>query len=71
MDTHLSHLEGEVKSATQNAKLNRIRQGITYLMLSLDPTDLLKAEWVIELIKNWSSVLVKEARQENRTTLED
>ena len=44
MDTHLSHLEGEVKSATQNAKLNRIRQGITYLTLSLDPTDLLKAE---------------------------
>ena len=41
----------------------------TYLMLS--PTDLLKAERVIGLIKNWSSVLAKEVRQENLTRLED
>ena len=32
MDTYPSHLEGEVKFATQNAKLSRIRQGNIYLL---------------------------------------
>jgi len=72
MHTYPSHLEGEVKFATQNAKLSRIRQG-NISLLDAQP----RSNWPAEgrkgngLIKNWSSVLAKEARQENLTRLED
>lgn len=71
LDNYLSSLEGEVKASTQNAKLNRIRQGISYLTLSLDQADLPKAERVFGLIRNWAGVLATKARRDNRERLED
>ena len=60
-----------MQSATQNAKLNRLRHGIAYLCLRLNSVGLLEADRVTVLIKNWCNVLGKNAWEANRNQLED
>lgn len=48
---YLRLLEPEVKASTQNAKLNRIRQGIKYLALGLDSDGLMDVQRIEALIK--------------------
>ena len=71
MNEYLQSLEPALKPSTQNAKLNRIRQGIHFLALRLDSTGLLEVQRVEGLIKNWSAVLARSARTANRERLED
>ena len=70
IDRYLQSLEGAVQAATQNSKLNRIKQAITFLSLTLDTDTLPKVERVMAFIRNWASVLGKVARQTNRERLE-
>ena len=71
LNKYLQSLEPEYQASTQNAKLNRIRQAIHFLALSLDAAGLLEVQRVESLVKNWSAVFAKTARQANREKLED
>ena len=71
MDRYLQCIEKNVESSTQNSKLNRVRQGVSFSAVSLGPEDLLRVQQIEAQIKNWSSVLGKEARRVNRARLED
>ena len=71
LNNYLKTLEPDVQPSTQNAKLNRIRQGLHFLALSLDASGLLEVQRVEGLIKNWSAVLAKSSRVANRERLED
>lgn len=59
LNSYLQSLEQTVQPSTQNAKLNRIRQGIHFLSLGLNTANLPKVQRVERLIKNWSAVLAK------------
>ena len=60
------------KSATsQHATLCRLKQGLNYRTLSLDPVDMSRAKRCLTLISNWLSALGKEARRAKRAHLED
>ena len=65
---YLKTLEPVVQPSTQNAKLNRIRQGIHFLALNLDAAGLFEVQRVEGLIKNWSAVLAKSSRVAVRRT---
>ena len=72
LDEYLNYLEKQGKKATtQHAILCRVKQGLAYVNLSLDPTETLKAEKCLKLISNWISTLGKEARRAKRVHLED
>ena len=72
LDKYMKTLEVEGKKAsTQHATLSRIKQGLTYLNLSLDPADSIMAEKTLTVISNWSSVLGKGSRKTKRANLED
>ena len=71
MSEYLDHLEGlDLEASTKNSKLNRIRQGVHFLSLKLDKSDLHQYERMDKLMKNWAAVLGKEARRANRERLE-
>ena len=57
--------------STQNAKLCRLRPAIEYLSLRLDPKALPQVAKLKDVMKNWISVLEKEARRQNRISLEE
>ncbi len=65
LNSYLQSLEQTVQPSTQNAKLNRIQQGIHSLSLDLNTANLPKVQRVERLIKNWSAVLAKSARVTN------
>lgn len=72
LDKFLSSLEAQNKKpSTQHAKLCRIKQGLMYVHLSLDPAKTVQAEKCLTLIGNWLSTLGKEARKMKRAHLED
>ena len=72
LDEYLKQLENQGKKATtQHGILCRVKQGLAYVNLSLDPTETLKAEKCLKLISNWISTLGKEARRAKRVHLED
>ena len=72
LDGFLRNMESQGKKpSTQHAKLCRIKQAVTYVNLSLDPTETVKAEKCLTLISNWLSTLGKEARRVKRTHLEE
>ena len=71
LDRYLQNIEGGVQAATQNSKLNRIKQAVIFLSLSLDSDALPRVERALCLIRNWASVLGKAARQANRERLEE
>ena len=72
LDKYLKMLEsGGRKATTQHSILCRVKQGLTYVNLSLDPVETLKAEKCLKLISNWLSTLGKEARRTKRANLED
>ena len=49
----------------------RVKQGLTYVNLNLDPTDTIKAQECLTLVSNWLSTLGKEARRVKRVHLEE
>ena len=53
------------------SKLCRLMLCIYFLSLTLDPKQLLQVNKIEGLIRNWSSVLGKEARRQNRNRIED
>lgn len=72
LDKYLKYLEKQGKKAsTQHAILCRIKQGLSYVNLSLDPAETVKAEKCMTFMNNWISALGKEARRVNRIHLED
>ena len=72
LDTYFRALEENgVQPSTQNANISRLRQGVEFLALSLSDCDLPKVERVKHIMRNWGSVLGKEARRRNRIHLED
>ena len=72
LDRYLKHLEDNaIQPSTQKAKLCRLSQGVQFLSLGLDDSDLPKVERVKHLIKNWIAVGGREARTKNRNLLED
>ena len=72
MSTYLDHLQESGKSATsQHATLCRLKQGLSFHALSLEPADVPRAERCLTLISNWLSALGKEARRAKRDHLED
>ena len=73
LDKYLKMLEsGGRKATTQHSILCRVKQGLTYVNLSLDPVETLKAEKCLKLNSNWlSTTLGKEARRTKRANLED
>ena len=72
LDSFLTHLEAQgKKTSTQHATLCRVKQGLTYVNLILDPTETIKAEKCLTLICNWLSTLGKEARRVKRVHLEE
>ena len=72
LDRYLKALEDEGKKAsTQHGILCRIRQGLNYVNLSLNPDETVKAEKCSQLISNWLSTLGKGARRVKRNRLDD
>ena len=72
LDQYLKYLEKQGKKpSTQHAILCRVKQGLAFVYLSLDPTETLHAEKCLKLICNWMSTLGKEARRAKRVHLED
>ena len=72
LDRFLRHLETQGKKAsTQHATLCRVKQCLTYVNLTLDPAETIKAEKCLTLISNWLSTLGKEARRAKRVHLEE
>ena len=72
LDTYLRNMEVQgMKASTQHAALCRLKQGLTYVNLSLDPLETVRAEKCLTLLTNWLSTLAKEARVAKRTHLED
>ena len=72
LDGYLKSLEGQGKAATtQHAILCRVKQGLAYVDLSLEPEETLKAEKCRKFIANWLATLGKEARRVKRSHLED
>ena len=72
LNRYLKHLEDNaIQASTQKAKLCRLSQGVEFLSLGLDDSDLPKIERVKHLIKNWIAVLGREGRTKNRNPLED
>ena len=67
LDTYLQSLEHQdQKATTQHSKLCRIRQGLMYANLSLEPSESVKADRCLALISNWLSTIGKEARKSKR-----
>lgn len=71
MDRYLQMVQSRVGPSTQNSKLCRLRQGITFLSLRLDARDLPNATRMEVLMKAWCSSIGKEARKQNRNKLEE
>ena len=72
LDNYLKSLEGQGRAAgTQHAILCRVKQGLAYVNLSLEPEETLKAEKCSKLISNWLATLGKEARRVKLIHLED
>ena len=72
LDRYLKFLEESgLQPSTQNAKLCRLRQGVDFLSLGLDDSVLPKVEQAKHFMKNWASVIGKQARMINRRHLED
>ena len=72
LNAYLQSIEAdESKPTTMHARLCRLKQGLTYLNFSLDPTETVKATKCLGLIANWSATLGKQAREAKRTMLED
>ena len=72
LDTYLRNMEVQgMKASTQHAALCRLKQGLTYVNLSLDPQETVRAEKCLTLLTNWLLTLAKEARVAKRTHLED
>ena len=72
LGNYLKSLEGQGRaSSTQHAILCRVKQGLAYVNLSLEPEETLKAEKCSKLISNWLATLGKEARRVKRIHLKD
>lgn len=72
LDSFLRSLELQGKKpTTQHAKLSRVKQGLMYVNLSLDPEESGKAEKCLTLMSNWMSAIGKEAKRLKRVNLED
>ena len=72
LDTFLQSLEHQgQKATTQHSKLCRIKQGLMYANLSLEPSESVKADRCLTLISNWLSTIGKEARKSKGAQLED
>ena len=72
LDSFLWSLEVQGKKpTTQHAKLCRVKQGLTYVNLSLDPAETVNAEKCVTIISNWITTLGKEARRLKRVHLEE
>ena len=59
------------KASTRHSILCRVRQGLTYVNLSLESEETLKAEKCNKLISNWLVTLGKQARRVKQIHLEN
>ena len=72
MNRYLTSIEqAGLTSSTEKAKLNRLRSAIDYVALEVSAIDMPQVEKIRGILKNWISVLGREANKRSRIALEE